>query len=93
VKRKTSSSTRGRVGLPTFFGCADVHAATAHSARADELDIAVIGIPFDGGTAYRRGDTIEISVRLYHFIELAAGSAQCKLNMTDRRRAVVFYEE
>ena len=61
-----------------------------HIPRADELDIVVIGLPFDGGTTYRRGDTIEISVRLYHFIELAAGSAQCKVNVTDFRRAVVF---
>jgi hypothetical protein len=41
----------------------------------------------------RVGDTIEISVRLYHFIELAAGSARYKLSLNDLRRAVVFYEE
>jgi hypothetical protein len=33
-------------GVPTFM-------RLPHIPRADELDIAVIGIPFDGGTTYR----------------------------------------
>ena len=35
-------------GVPTFM-------RLPHIPRADELDIAVIGIPFDGGTTYRPG--------------------------------------
>jgi agmatinase len=35
-------------GVPTFM-------RLPHIARAEELDIAIIGIPFDGGTTYRPG--------------------------------------
>jgi len=35
-------------GVPTFM-------RLPHIPRADELDIALIGIPFDGGTTYRPG--------------------------------------
>jgi len=35
-------------GLPTFM-------RLPHIPRAEELDIAIIGVPFDGGTTYRPG--------------------------------------
>jgi agmatinase len=35
-------------GVPTFM-------RLPHISRAEELDIAIIGIPFDGGTTYRPG--------------------------------------
>jgi agmatinase len=35
-------------GIPTFM-------RLPHIPRADELDIALIGVPFDGGTTYRPG--------------------------------------
>ena len=44
----------GRAGLPPLLRCAHIHAAATHSARR-RLDLALIGIPFDGGTTYRPG--------------------------------------
>src|SRR5215510_9741948 len=35
-------------GIPTFM-------RLPHISRTEELDIAVIGVPFDGGTTYRPG--------------------------------------
>ena len=35
-------------GVPTFM-------RLPHIPRAEELDLALIGIPFDGGTTYRPG--------------------------------------
>ena len=35
-------------GVPTFM-------RLPHITRAEELDIALIGVPFDGGTTYRPG--------------------------------------
>src|SRR5215468_6067111 len=39
---------------PRFSGIA-TFMRLPHIARADELDIALIGIPYDGGTTYRPG--------------------------------------
>ncbi len=56
-KRKTSNQWPAPVdalvsprfsGVPTFM-------RLPHITRPEELDVALIGIPFDGGTTYRPG--------------------------------------
>src|SRR5262250_3617299 len=63
MKQRRASSRKSSAGhphpvdalvYPRFSGIA-TFMRLPHVPRADELDIALIGIPFDGGTTYRPG--------------------------------------